>query len=25
MDDEELAALYQYLTHLPGSQTTATN
>jgi len=25
MDDEELAALYEYLTHLPGSQTTATN
>jgi len=25
MDDEELAAVYEYLTHLPGSQTTATN
>ena len=25
MDDEELAALYEYPTHLPGSQTTATN
>jgi len=25
IDDEELAALYEYLTHLPGSQTTATN
>ena len=25
MDDEELGAVYQYLTHLPGSETTATN
>ena len=25
MDDEELAAVYEYLTHLPDSQTTATN
>ena len=25
MDDEELGAVYEYLTHLPGSQTTATN
>jgi mono/diheme cytochrome c family protein len=25
MDDEELAAVYEYLTHLPGSQATATN
>jgi mono/diheme cytochrome c family protein len=25
MDDEELIAMYEYLTHLPGSQNTATN
>lgn len=25
MDDEELAAVYAYLTHMPGSQSTATN
>jgi cytochrome c553 len=25
MDDEELSAVYEYLTHLPGSQWTATN
>ena len=25
MDDEELGAVYEYLTHLPGSETTATN
>jgi mono/diheme cytochrome c family protein len=25
MDDEELGAVYEYLTHLPGSQNTATN
>ena len=25
MDDEELGAVYEYLTHLPGSQNTAAN